>query len=594
MAINFNPQELDRPEYPIFEKMLGRPIVRATTPEGVHRQIKELLIETYEKKPEDLVKVAAAAQMKSLWNSMGNRAADIEESFSYVVNHLHERRDSGISAKAKTARGSSTRIINYYDPARGGMISYLKQGIAWIITDYLTEKSRNGKTISLNALEEKGLTLANGRRFVKMGRDEGPAEGRDTDSTQHFSSTNRSRMLSGMDEDEGAHDGYAEAEVRTPDELEEHIRKDDEEYEHDEFADDAEERGKKSKTTKVSGASRNRRLELDGANRFDLAFFREELGLSAEESLLPSGRESRANALRELGGKVIAQNENCPDRESLAESLQDWDPNKDDFFNFFPEFQDYLKTRDSVVAPAELEFEESIVELASSSTEMEMITASIDQSEFISKKLAVEIRAYRGNIDVNSPDREDYAFLRDRLGIQEGPKQDSKERTKDIRKLASKFVGQICANAPDLQEEFEADLQNWNPSTQSFTRALSKSILRIEEEGKLNPDVVQAITLSTMSAWMEKAPPIAAPTKENAGPYIDPNQTLLIDEGEIPIDLTKGKEAVAKEKRSIKKANKLKESTAKNTESAPVKNEETMFGFLSGNEAADQNKPEIN
>jgi hypothetical protein len=466
--MKFDPKEIDRIEYDIFEKLLGRNIKHGKTPTEVHQHLHALAEEAFHKDPHNFVNLLAWKKIQNLNKFQQSGERQKKQDLDYIVSHLM------VSENGHLKNPSSQPLTNW-NPARGGIVTYVRKQIDWIISELLTEKTggfnRAENSLSLEELNEKGIKLGEDGSFRKSSipHPESIHSRIETNLIDHFNG----KKFGGTFLDQDEETEFQESEI-APSKLA-HL-------------------GKKITTKGVT---------LAGQNRNDMAFFRKELSLSAEDSILPTLKLLRKKTLRAHAAKVIKLNPAFDQTNSIGDKLQQWNPNERDFLEQFPEFSAYIKSRDE---NKKTKTTEAIVNRSSSTTDFEIISEAIDQTEYLAKKLSVEIKAYRGVFDLTDKNRPDHEFLMNRLGVQDTRTESSTDNLADLKNLGMRYIHAICVNATDLENELTKDLKDWNPEKQSFTRALSRSIIRIAEEGKLNQGTVDAIAASSFSSWTENTP----------------------------------------------------------------------------------------
>jgi len=155
----FDPASADRPDFGLFEHLLGRSIKRPATAKQAHRKIRSLLAETYATRPLDLVECVAANRINGHLKAMGVR--DTGAARSQVVRNVASRLwCDNAQGRYNRNRNPSANIIKHFCPERHGVVQYLRCQIGYVLIHLAREEFPKLQTVSLDALTEGGFDPA--------------------------------------------------------------------------------------------------------------------------------------------------------------------------------------------------------------------------------------------------------------------------------------------------------------------------------------------------------------------------------------------------------------------------------------------------
>lgn len=157
-----------RPEWTVLSRMLGRPVFPdpKESEASSSARMQRLLVEAYGKDPKGLVAVSThrKGQYSNSWlcklfGDMENSPAAMQDFFETVSSRLllpEDGRDRQVSrSNAEKGKGSSYRMLEYWEPAKMGMIPYLRARIGHILTEVGSERAEaNRRLVSVGRLQD--------------------------------------------------------------------------------------------------------------------------------------------------------------------------------------------------------------------------------------------------------------------------------------------------------------------------------------------------------------------------------------------------------------------------------------------------------
>ena len=176
-----------RPEWSIFSSLLEREAAPGPqeTAAAASARMKLLLVEACGKNPKGLITACMhrtgekhTSWLMHLFDEMGQNPAAIQDFYETVASRLlmpESGRDAKITATNQAkGRGSSMRMLEYWDPAARGMVPYVRWRIKNVLAGVRAEKKEaNRLMVSVGHLEEFDQVMA--------ARPPAPADEKETD-----------------------------------------------------------------------------------------------------------------------------------------------------------------------------------------------------------------------------------------------------------------------------------------------------------------------------------------------------------------------------------------------------------------------------
>jgi hypothetical protein len=458
------PNHPDRPEWGILTRLTRReqPLYRrGMTVEDASATMKGALEQAWLERPREVLAACDGKRLAMLAKENAKRPSEFQKTIDFIQERLWLNTADGAEPRAlDPGRGSSAYGIRYWNPEAGGLASYMKARVGWILNDYAELKSVEGQTTSLDKLTEGGLEIATDRTFVRPLRsssteiDHDAGEGSDEPPEPAASVPDLAKSAQSSTPD-------VDAVVYGPE--------------------------KDSTEGEVLAAANRQRLEafsrqhsiLTSPNRGEFGFFATALGRVIEPASAP---EDRFEQLKELAYEVLETvGKDLPDRNDVVEDLKSWTPDSRSFFQSFPDVTEFVidtlarpelwggpepVTRDAAdvsrllgLTPPEMR---SPGQLDLAASAFESVTEAhrvLRVSDMWNATATPEM--------LNSPERPDYQFL---CEVTKTPIDESlspQELHASLKTLAHKWNEQACSN-DTLRSLLDISINKWDPGVDGY------------------------------------------------------------------------------------------------------------------------------
>jgi len=491
------PNDPNRPDWKVFSDVLG--LETALTPpselDEATAGLKSLLWQAMERNPEGLIMRATHPKKfagKTQRIDEFRKEVGMMDGMHYIASRLINAKEDASKSKVLNAdRGSSYDALDYWDPKRSGVLSYIGGRVGFILQSYYTEKAKEPNLQSIEVLASNGVDLDKDGRTVRQMR----SDGEDESPTYREGSGGSSRLVEqlaaakehgkelrrkinsswqNMNPSGGFTDEYREL-VASMKEV---------------VMVDIENQYRRSPSWRDPLKS----AEADTFNRPEFSFF-SMIGQAAVDT-----KRSPIETVRERALQAFDLGSHKMDLEEVddvrADIEHEWDPSKETFFRRYPEvvnaalqaviereamevIRDYLPEiapKGKTSRPMEIQlglFESEINEVTERGDARDRVepTASYRESEVWSARATDE------DLHVNEL-RQDYHFFMSELGLAPDHSLVGQRLYDGVKEAARDWLSKT---APHAAQPFLAALEKYDPSKDGFATELILEVMRSKE-----------------------------------------------------------------------------------------------------------------
>lgn len=157
----------NRPEWGILSDLLGETVAPdpGMAAEAAALRLKQSLFEAFGKDPHGFVTkmLHRRGDDRSIFTLLRREAATYPGGWPAMQEEIASRLvapwDGQDFVITDAERGSSYNGLGYWDPAQGGLVTYMRSRIKWVLCDIYRDRMAQGRFISADALQALGIDI---------------------------------------------------------------------------------------------------------------------------------------------------------------------------------------------------------------------------------------------------------------------------------------------------------------------------------------------------------------------------------------------------------------------------------------------------